>query len=360
MDEEPTNPVLRRKRSAEVLRRLKGSKLASTAAVGAIVGLVAIGYAGAAGLFSDDLTPTAIVDRQEGNMPFPGFRRAHAKGICITGQFRSSGGLQQLSRSEMFEPGAVTPFVGRFSIGGANPTAPDLKAGVRSLALDFRLENGERWRTAMNTPPVLAVRDAQAFFVQIASTAPDPKTGKPDPMRLAAFAEAHPEGAPFRAWQKAYVPSSSFATERYHSINAFLLINGNGAEQPVRWRAEPVLAPLPVAGEDVNALQVDLASRTKTGPVAFRLIFTLAQRGDAINDPSTPWPSDRQEVEAGLIEIVGAQSQLEGQCNAINFDPLILPVGIAPSDDPILHARSGAYAVSYRRRAAENALEGGQ
>lgn len=91
MDQEPINPAPKWKRYADVLRRLKKSKLASTAAVGAIVGMVAIGYAGAAGLFSDDLTPTAIVDRQEGNMPFPGFRRAHAKGICITGQFRSSG-----------------------------------------------------------------------------------------------------------------------------------------------------------------------------------------------------------------------------------------------------------------------------
>ena len=32
------------------------------------------------------------------------------------------------------------------------------------------------------------------------------------------------------------------------------------------------------------------------------------------------------------------------------FNPLSLPDGIAPSDDPILLARPGAYAVSFARR----------
>ena len=37
----------------------------------------------------------------------------------------------------------------------------------------------------------------------------------------------------------------------------------------------------------------------------------------------------------------------------INFDPLVLPVGIAPSDDPLLSARSAVYSQSFTRRAGE-------
>ena len=37
----------------------------------------------------------------------------------------------------------------------------------------------------------------------------------------------------------------------------------------------------------------------------------------------------------------------------INFDPLVLPDGIAPSDDPLLSARSAVYSQSYTRRAGE-------
>jgi catalase len=34
------------------------------------------------------------------------------------------------------------------------------------------------------------------------------------------------------------------------------------------------------------------------------------------------------------------------------FDPMVLPQGIQPSDDPMLRVRSAAYAVSLSRRLA--------
>jgi catalase len=37
----------------------------------------------------------------------------------------------------------------------------------------------------------------------------------------------------------------------------------------------------------------------------------------------------------------------------INFDPLVLPAGITPSDDPLLSARSAAYSQSFTRREGE-------
>jgi hypothetical protein len=37
----------------------------------------------------------------------------------------------------------------------------------------------------------------------------------------------------------------------------------------------------------------------------------------------------------------------------INFDPLVLPAGVAPSDDPLLSARSAVYSQSFTRRAGE-------
>jgi len=38
----------------------------------------------------------------------------------------------------------------------------------------------------------------------------------------------------------------------------------------------------------------------------------------------------------------------------INFDPLVLPNGIAASDDPLLSARSAAYSQSFIRREGEH------
>lgn len=37
-------------------------------------------------------------------------------------------------------------------------------------------------------------------------------------------------------------------------------------------------------------------------------------------------------------------------CEPVNFDPLIMADGIAPTNDPILLFRSPAYAVSYAKR----------
>lgn len=321
-------------------------------ALATIVGALVVLAAAAAGRFSEALTPATIVDRQQGAEPFAGFRRAHAKGICIDGVFRSNGALATRSVASVFRTGE-TPFVGRFSIGGINPTAPDLKAGVRSIALDFRLANGERWRTAMNINPVLAVRDPEAFYEQLAALAPDPATGRPSPARLDAFFAAHPESAPFRAWQRAFTPSESFATESYHGINAFVLTDGTGAARAVRWSLVPLELPGVNAHTDADALQLELAERLREGPVRFRFEFVFAAPGDDSSDPSTPWPADRERVDAGIIEVRAATAQADGACNSINFDPLVLPTGITASRDRILHARSAAYAVSQRRRAAE-------
>jgi catalase len=38
----------------------------------------------------------------------------------------------------------------------------------------------------------------------------------------------------------------------------------------------------------------------------------------------------------------------------INFDPLVLPNGIAPSDDPLLSSWSAAYSQSFTRRESEH------
>lgn len=314
----------------------------------------------AAGLLQPGaLTPQAIVDRQQGSSTpkWPGFRRAHAKGLCVSGVFIASGDLARHSRARLFRAREVTPLSGRFSIGGGNPNAPDLAAAVRSLALQFATSDGEQWRTAMNSPPVLAVKDPASFHEQLQAARPDPSTGKPRPEAMAAFWKVHPEAKDFRAWQARYRPTSSFATERYHSINAFLLENAGNGTAAVRWAAVPTEAPMSAQAIQMpqapDALQAELVQRLARGPVRFRLEFQFAGEGDDPADPSKEWPTSRPTVAAGEIVLRSAAPQDGGSCDGINFDPLVLPDGIAPSKDPILHARSSAYAESYRRRARE-------
>ena len=57
--------------------------------------------------------------------------------------------------------------------------------------------------------------------------------------------------------------------------------------------------------------------------------------------------------ERGRQRFDAVQTEAPGNARDINFDPLVLPDGIAASDDPLLSARSSVYARSFTRRAGE-------
>jgi catalase len=54
------------------------------------------------------------------------------------------------------------------------------------------------------------------------------------------------------------------------------------------------------------------------------------------------------------LTINGVESEDTSPTRDINFDPLVLPNGIAASDDPLLGARSAAYSQSFTRREGEH------
>ncbi|MFV3383364.1 MULTISPECIES: catalase family peroxidase [Pseudomonas] len=337
------------------------AKALRLAAIG--VGLLALGagFAYAAGwIGAPSLTPQRIIDTFEAQAGHhPGYRKNHAKGLCVSGYFQSSGLAEPLSSARVFSQPRV-PVIGRFAIGGANPFAPDTSIPVRSLALQFSTDDGQIWRTGMNNPPVLAIGTPQAFYDQVLAMTPAPATGKPDPAKMQAFFAAHPESAAFRQWASSYTPSDSFASTQYHSINAFLLKDHGGMTHPVRWQLEPQtpFAALPAQIEDKQFLQHDLQRRLALGPLRWTLRLVLAEPGDPVDDASRPWPAERRRIDAGTLVIEQVDAPEQGACRDINFDPLILPHGILPSADPILAARSAAYSESFNRRSRESLATG--
>jgi len=54
-----------------------------------------------------------------------------------------------------------------------------------------------------------------------------------------------------------------------------------------------------------------------------------------------------------MLTINRIEREAPGNCLDVNFDPLVLPSGIEPSDDPLLSAQSAAYSESFTRRAGE-------
>jgi len=338
--------------------RRKGNA-GSWALIAAVIAatVAAFGYVGG-WLAPQRLTPGKLIDQFQHNAgTFAGYRRNHAKGVCVTGYFDGSGQASAYSAAQVFVLGR-TPVVGRFAIPGSNPYAPDGSVPIRSMALRFTQANGQQWRTGMNSMPVFPVSTPQAFYAQLKAQQPDPATGKPDPAKVATFFAAHPETAAFRAWAKTAKPSASFATESYWSLDAFVFTNGAGKRQPVRWRMVPEATDTGSSagtGGNPDYLATDLTQRLAQGPLRWHLLVTLAEPGDPTNDAAKEWPADRPAIDAGTLVLEHTGPQESGACRDINYDPLVLPDGIEASDDPLLPARSAAYADSYLRRTSEEA-----
>ena len=110
---------------------------------------------------------------------------------------------------------------------------------------------------------------------------------------------------------------------------------------------------LPGASAGRDYLFDALIRAVSRAPLAWRLVLTIGAHEDPTDDATKRWPDSRPTIDAGTISIGAVQTEAAGNARDINFDPLVLPDGIAASDDPLLSARSAVYARSFTRRAEE-------
>jgi catalase len=319
-------------------------------------GLDALGEYGSS-VPADRSLPTRIVDAFEAaGGKHPGFRRNHAKGLCISGQFDSSGAAAAISTARVLQAG-VWPVIGRFSLAGANPSLRDADAQVRGLGLAIGSVPGETWSMALNSIPVFPVRTPEELLERLRAMRPDPGTGHADPALMDAYDDAHPGSRRFRDWVNSHKQSSGYENGDYYSVSTFRFIDAQGKVREARWRlaAETPFRPMADTQSDPDFLSFDLQQRLANGPVRWRLLISLAMPGDPLNDSTRLWPDvpGRTEIDAGTLVIARATTQIAGSCRDVDFNPLMLPKGIAPSDDPLLSARAAAYAESFRRRMHE-------
>lgn len=303
------------------------------------------------------VAPDAFVNALEGTFGrHDGARRSHAKGVCAYGHFVGSAAGRDFSSASVFS-GERVPVIARFSVGGGNPAASDKSRSVRGLALAFELPNNERWLTANLSAPVFFVGKPEHFVGFIESRRPDPATGRADPARVKAFNDAHPDTKPQIEWLAANPVPASYAGIGYFSTHAFRFTDRTGVTRFARWQFDPVM---PVPGLSDEALKSasdhflvdELRQRVATAPVEFRFRLQLAEAGDDTTSPVAQWPATRTLIDAGRLVIDRVAPDAGGACVPITFDPLVLPKGIAPSDDPVLLARSAPYVVSLARRLA--------
>jgi len=336
----------------------RAGKLARLALIGTALAAVPGTFAYLGGWFMpNELTLARFTDGfEQVDGVHPGFRRNHAKGVGVSGFFQSNGEGVRLSKAAVFERGHV-PVLGRFSLRGGQPYVADQPDIDRGLGLQFSLPDGELWQTAMINMPVLPLNTPEAFYERLIASKPDPGTGKPDPAKMQAFLAHHPETARALTIIKGQPVSSGFDNSTFRSLNAFRFTNAAGVSIPVRWLMAPVQS-FETAGTgpkspDKNYLFDALIAQIHHRPLRWHFIIIIGQPGDPTNDATFAWPAGREEVVVGTLTLDRVESDDTSAARDINFDPMVLPAGIASSDDPLLSARSAVYSQSFTRRAGE-------
>ena len=328
------------------------SRQPSLAAVGVVLSLAVPGIHAA----DSEVTADQVVSALEGTFGVtPGERRNHTKGTCAAGEFVGAREAAKYSRSALFS-GKPVPVVARFSLAGGNPRAPDTAKSARGMALELALPDGSLQHMTMLNTPVFGAAHPQTFLDLMLAMKPDPATGKPDPEKMKAFKASHPDNLAQAEFLAKNNPPASYANSSYFGIHTFKFIDGDGKVTPVRWRFVPQDGEKRLSDDELksappNFLEAALIERAKQGPVKWDMIVTLGVPGDAEDNPTVAWPEDREQVKVGTLTLASATAQQKGAaCEPINFDPLVMADGIAPTDDPVLRFRSPAYAASFAKR----------
>jgi len=281
-----------------------------------------------------------------------GVRAAHTHGICVKGNFVAAPEAAMLTKAPHFVSKTPVGVIGRFSMGGGNPDAPNAqKDNVRGIAMHFDLGQGNTTDLLLISAPVFAAKDPDQFLKLLTAVASKDKD------KIAAYFKENPNSTRAAQWLNARPVPASYATVNYWGVHAFTFTNADGKKQVIKYKALPVGGEAGISDEEAKTKDADfyrpeLKDRLAKGPAQFRLIAILGEPGDPVDDPTALWPEEkRKAVNLGTISITDFEDAKT--CDDGIFDPTNVVDGIeGPENDTIFPMRSQAYAVSFSRRQA--------
>ncbi|WP_407526998.1 catalase family peroxidase [Methylobacterium oryzisoli] len=281
-------------------------------------------------------------------------RATFAKGQCVRGTYTPTGDAEQVTRSISFT--RPWPLIGRFSVGGGNPSAPDTARTVlRGFSIKILSDGGETHLLFENAPVHFArTLDQMLAFLQVRAPGPD---GKPNPEAVTAFAKANPETTRQAAFVAGKPLPASYAGIVYWGVHAFTGVNSAGRAAPFKFKVVPAAGEIALSDEEAKGkppqfLVAELTERLSKGPARFDVVAMLAEPGDDLtNDITLRWKNedDRRAVKLGTIAVTAIEPN--ETCDEGIFDPGQLADGIEAPQDEIFEARRTAYGISFGLRA---------
>ena len=297
-------------------------------------------------------------------------RQPHAKGSGAFGHFEVTNNVSAYTRAAVFQPGAKTDTLIRFSTVAGERGTPDTWRDPRGFSLRFYTSEGNLDIVGNNTP-VFFLRDAMKFQHFIRSQKRRADTGMRDNDMQWDFWTLSPETAHQVAWlmgdrgiPKNWRLMNGYGSHTYSWINAgsqiswvkYHSISDQGVEFLTQAEADRL------AGIDADYHQRDLYEAIKRGDYPSWTLKMQIMPFDEANsyrfnpfDLTKVWPHDDYPlIEVGKLTLNRNFADHHTEIEQAAFEPNNQVPGTGLSPDKMLLARGFSYADAHRARLGVN------
>ncbi|MDN4480521.1 catalase [Demequina muriae] len=297
-------------------------------------------------------------------------RVVHAKGGGAYGTLTVTNDVSKYTRASLFQPGATTDMLARFSTVAGEQGSPDTWRDPRGFALKFYTDEGNYDLVGNNTP-VFFIKDGIKFPDFIRSQKRLPGSHLRDNDMQWDFWTLSPESAHQVTWlmgdrglPRSWREMNGYGSHTYQWINAegerFWVKYHFHTEQGVHHLTGDEAAQL--AGSDADHHIRDLYTHIEDGDFPrWKLSVQVMPYEDAKTyrfnpfDLTKVWPhGDYPLIEVGSMELNRNPENYFGEIEQAAFAPSNFVPGIGPSPDKMLIARIFSYADAQRYRVGTN------
>ena len=297
-------------------------------------------------------------------------RIVHAKGGGAFGEFVVTDDVSAYTRAAVFQPGAVTETLQRFSSVAGEQGSPDTWRDVRGFSVKFYTTEGN-YDIVGNNTPVFFIRDAIKFPDFIHSQKRLPGSGLRNPDMQWDFWTLSPESAHQvtylmggRGLPKSWREMHGFGSHTYQWINA----EGERFWVKYHFRSnqgdlylDPADAEV-IAGADADYYRRDLYEAIEAGNFpSWDLHVQVMPYEDAKTyrfnpfDLTKVWPhSDYPLIKVGTYTLNRNPENFFAEIEQAAFSPANTVPGIGISPDKMLMARVFSYPDAQRYRVGTN------
>ncbi|EMI42353.1 catalase [Rhodopirellula sp. SWK7] len=297
-------------------------------------------------------------------------RQPHAKGSGAFGFFQVTADVSQYTKAVVFQPGAKTDTLMRFSTVAGERGSPDTWRDPRGFSIKFYTPEGNYDMVGNNTP-VFFIRDPMKFQHFIRSQKRRADNGLRDHDMQWDFWTLSPESAHQVAWlmgdrgiPKNWRHMNGYSSHTYMWVNAagerfwvkYHFKTDQGNDFLTQDEAERI------AGADSDYHRRDLFNSIKNGDhPSWTLKVQIMPFEDAKTyrfnpfDLTKVWPhSDYPLHEVGKLTLNRNPTDFHTEIEQAAFEPNNMIQGIGASPDKMLLGRMFAYADAHRARMGVN------